>query len=406
MKPVLIEDAETFQRRGMRVFGAALCVLRLLVAVLFFIIFREAAFYVLAFAINAAVMTLLVRKLSINLLILIFGFEGAIFASGLHYYFGPVPGLELLALWAVFSVFLFEHLSLRLRVLMAIFPLLLHLALEVPLDNVQPIYQLEEYQLLIFRNANLFTFVMITFAIMSYFAVRVQKQKAFAEQQAEERRYLIAALSHELKTPIAAMMARTQLTMENAERKAGDNKLLDTLERNLRGMGRLVRRMLEYSRLESASGLFTHEKQLDLGQVIGECVELHAPIADAKKVTCEVDCEDGLSILADLDLLQLILNNLLGNAIRHSHPDGLVSISAESSGDRIVIRIRDQGEGISDEDVERIFQPFFRADRARARDHDSHGLGLNLVKEAVEQMGGSIEVSSKIGEGSEFSVRL
>lgn len=114
------------------------------------------------------------------------------------------------------------------------------------------------------------------------------------------------------------------------------------------------------------------------------------------------------AVSADPDLLQLALNNLLSNAVRYNEPKGRIMVTAETlrDGDGFQITVRDEGPGIPIADQARIFEAFYRADSVRSRRKDAHGLGLSLAQEAVQRMGGRIEVASEPGQGAAFTITL
>jgi signal transduction histidine kinase len=144
---------------------------------------------------------------------------------------------------------------------------------------------------------------------------------------------------------------------------------------------------------------------LTLSPLIGQVVETFAPLAwNAGRVEVAANLSDGLPpVLADEHRLQQVLLNLLRNAVRHTPPGGIVAILAESERETVRIEIRDTGEGIDPDDLLHIWERFYRGKNATS---ESAGLGLALVKELVEAMGGSVGVESALGQGSCFMVRL
>ena len=144
-----------------------------------------------------------------------------------------------------------------------------------------------------------------------------------------------------------------------------------------------------------------------MAELVHTSVDEQAPIAATRQVqVINQVTDDSLVVMAEDDALRTILSNLLSNAIRYSQQGGRVEIQAERASGHILISVIDNGIGIPESDLERIFERFYRVDKARSADSGGTGLGLAIVKYLVQALGGSIRVRSRLGEGSEFTVRL
>jgi len=221
----------------------------------------------------------------------------------------------------------------------------------------------------------------------------------------EMRTQLIADLSHELKTPLAAMLTQTQATLKHRRSTKTYRQALELCERNIRGMSELVQRMLDLN-----GGI--HERipcwqEVNPKLLLQGCIELQKPAALQVAVRIRLVCASGIALRTDPDFLEMMVNHLLGNAIKHSPREGLVTLSCECRADEtVLISVRDQGAGISDEDLPHVFDPFYLSDIARTRDLD-HGhnvLGLAIVSEYANRLGCTVKVETIPGEGTQFVI--
>jgi signal transduction histidine kinase len=222
----------------------------------------------------------------------------------------------------------------------------------------------------------------------------------------EERRQLIASASHELRTPVATVRGYLESALGRGNDLAvGIHGDLETMQRELIRLQQLIDDLFALS--QAAVGrLSLRLEPTDTGAVVRRLVETTAPLAwRQRRVQVLADVTDDTPpAQADDQRLEQVVSNLLGNAIRHTPPGGLVAaaVSAEPGGVRL--DVRDTGEGIAAADIPHVFERFFRG---RSQNGEAGaGLGLALVKELTEAMGGSVEASSTPGEGSVFTVRL
>jgi signal transduction histidine kinase len=170
---------------------------------------------------------------------------------------------------------------------------------------------------------------------------------------------------------------------------------------------RLIDDLFTLSRLEVEQLTMTC-RPTDVAPVVQRIVDAMAPLAwsgGRVEVVAELPDEPPLACV-DESRLEQILANLLRNGVRHTPPGGIVAVGVAAEEDTVKIEVRDTGEGISAEDLPYIWERFYRGENARTDDVRGAGLGLALVKELVEAMGGSVEVESTVGEGSRFVVRL
>jgi two-component system phosphate regulon sensor histidine kinase PhoR len=136
------------------------------------------------------------------------------------------------------------------------------------------------------------------------------------------------------------------------------------------------------------------------------CLDGRRPVAESKQIPLETALEEDLAVLADADGLRQIIDNLLSNAVNYTPAGGRVTVRARGSDGWGVLEVEDTGVGIAKQDQARIFERFYRVDRARARDVGGTGLGLSIVKHLAQTFGGDVSVHSELGRGSTFTVRL
>jgi two-component system phosphate regulon sensor histidine kinase PhoR len=223
------------------------------------------------------------------------------------------------------------------------------------------------------------------------------------------RKDFIANASHELKTPLAAIRAYAETLQLGAldDRDAAENFLSNIIGQVDRIDG-LVQGMLQLSRVESGSGMrietFSSIKALE------PCLAAAGAVARTKDIELVVDCEDGCVIESDINGFQTIASNLLSNAVRYTHTNGTVSLTVRkiTAGGQgaIEMTVEDSGIGITPEDLERIFERFYRAEKDRSTETGGTGLGLSIVKHLTTALGGTVSATSQPGKGSVFQVIL
>jgi signal transduction histidine kinase len=222
----------------------------------------------------------------------------------------------------------------------------------------------------------------------------------------EARQQLVAGVSHELRTPVATMRGYLEAAVRSTFQVSARSDL-ETIERELSRLERLIEDLFTLSSAE-VGRLALRLEPVDLSELVRRVVDTHAPLAwNQRRVQVLAELPPHLpAARADAQRVEQIVSNLLSNAIRHTPPGGLVAATAAFADGTVSIEVRDTGDGIAPEDLPHVFERFYRGRGEDARAGQGLGLGLNLVKELAEAMGGSAEVSSAPGEGSCFSVEL
>jgi two-component system, OmpR family, sensor histidine kinase SenX3 len=223
------------------------------------------------------------------------------------------------------------------------------------------------------------------------------------ERTAAVRRDFVANASHELKTPVASMIASAEALQIAVDRQDPSSlRFARRIEESAHQLDRLVTDLLDLSRLERDEPVM---QPLELDQIVTEEVERIRLIAEEGGIALAAASEPAQVAGSRRDLA-VAIRNLLDNAVRHTSSGGSISISVSIEGPEVVMRITDTGEGIPTRDLDRVFERFYRVDDARSRATGGTGLGLAIVKHVVESHGGEVEVESELGVGSTFAVRL
>lgn len=230
------------------------------------------------------------------------------------------------------------------------------------------------------------------------------------------RRDFVANVSHELKTPIGALQLLAEALLdatEPADAAAPDlsedlvaaRRFAERIQHESTRLGRLVQELLELTRLQGAEPQPPPEP-VALDWVIAEVVDRTRTTASARGVTVSVDGARGLTAYGSDSQLATAVANLVENAINYSGEDTTVRVTLRGDDEHVEVAVADQGIGIAPTDVDRIFERFYRADQARSRATGGTGLGLAIVKHIASNHGGRVEVSSTLGGGSTFTLRL
>ena len=225
-------------------------------------------------------------------------------------------------------------------------------------------------------------------------------------RRAEEvRRDFVANVSHELRTPLAALKSVIETLRTGAvEDPVMASDFLSRADAELDRLVQMVEELLQLSRIESGEVPLALQP-LEIGEVLSTAVERMLPQAQRQGLDLSLNVDPMMpSIMADRVLLERAVVNLVHNAVKFTPRGGSIGISAHSRDGRVTVEVRDTGEGIDPTDLPRVFERFYKADRARRA--GGTGLGLAIVKHTIEAHGGSIDAASEPGKGSTFSLSL
>jgi two-component system sensor histidine kinase SenX3 len=219
------------------------------------------------------------------------------------------------------------------------------------------------------------------------------------------RRDFVANVSHELKTPVAAMAVLSEALLESTDDPDTVQRFGGKIYTESQRLANMVGELIELSRLQGAERL-PDLVAVDVDTVVQEAISRHKVVAEKESITVKIDDETGLQVLGDEALLVTAIANLISNAIAYSPRGSTVSISRRRHGDMVEIAVTDRGIGIALEDQERVFERFFRVDKARSRATGGTGLGLAIVKHVAANHNGNIRLWSRRGTGSTFTLSI
>ncbi len=265
------------------------------------------------------------------------------------------------------------------------------------------------------RAAGLVSLLLISAYLITSIKRRLEEQGQRCEVELDRYKNLdkiksnfILQVTHELRGPIGAVSGYHEMLMRGIGGQC-TTKALDLVRKadhRTDNLLTIIDEMIDYAYMKSQEEVRPARSRQALRGVIEENLELLETQAAAKRITLVANCPKDLCVPATRDLLKIILGNLVHNAIKYSPPDTQVSVTAQAEGPEVHILVRDQGYGIEPEELEKIFEEFYRTRAARQLERDGTGLGLPIVKRAVESLAGRISVYSELGKGSTFHIFL
>ena len=220
------------------------------------------------------------------------------------------------------------------------------------------------------------------------------------------RKEFIADVSHELKTPITSIMGYADTLLEEEYDKETQSKFLSVIASEARRMAKLVKDLLTLSKNDSNKSVVQSEA-FNLGELVKKCQDKLA--IEIKKKNHEVKCfvtADVPPVYADKDDIERVILNILTNSIKYTKNGGEIKIYVGFVYNDAYIKVFDNGIGIPEEDLNRIFERFYRVDKARSREMGGTGLGLSIAKDLLDRNGGSIDIKSEIGKGTEVVIKI
>ena len=220
------------------------------------------------------------------------------------------------------------------------------------------------------------------------------------------RQEFFSNISHELRTPLTSILAYVETLEDGAiEDEENNRRFLNVIRRNAERMHHLIDDILELSSIESG-GIEIQAQHTSLASLVKEVFTNLSNKAAERKIKLINEVAAETLVFADAMRLEQMLTNLIDNAVKFNREAGSVTVSSIKNGANDLISVTDTGEGISGEHLQRIFERFYRTDRARSREIGGTGLGLAIVKHLAKLHGGEISVSSTLSKGSTFSIKL
>lgn len=218
------------------------------------------------------------------------------------------------------------------------------------------------------------------------------------------RRDFVSGVSHELKTPLTVIQACTDTLLAGAlDDPAAASHFLKQIEEQSERLLQLILKMLQLARVESGQEIL-HRESVDAATIAANSLRTLRTLADTRGVQLQLTGTTQLLLHTDQQALRTILDNLIDNAIRHTPPDGTVTVLLHNTPHGPAITVKDTGEGIPESLLDRIFERFYRVERDRSRERGGSGLGLAIVKHLCNALNAQISAHSKLGEGAQFQI--
>jgi len=256
-----------------------------------------------------------------------------------------------------------------------------------------------------FGDANIYLFVRVA-RLGTRYVLLLAEDRTESYRLDEVRRDFVANISHELKTPIGAVGLLAEALVSASDEPDQVKRFAKRLTKESKRLARITQEIIELSRLQSADGL-AEAVPVDIDNVLMVAIDQNRVAADLNRVTLAGGGETGIEVFGDETLLVLAVDNLISNAVQYSPENTRVGIGVRTKeGGVVEISVTDQGVGIPEEELDRVFERFYRSDPARSRHTGGSGLGLSIAKHVVQNHGGDIRVWSQLGHGSTFTIRL
>lgn len=236
----------------------------------------------------------------------------------------------------------------------------------------------------------------------------LEREHAELEKLERIRKDFVINVSHELRTPLASIQGYTETLLDGALHDPEHNvRFLSIIRQNAERLGRLIADLMTISRLELKTQKFQFASY-DTHGLLAEAVDSMAPMAEKKRIRISMaGASVGGEVFCDAEAVQQILINLLDNAVKYTLEGGSITVGVRPAGNGFVeIYVQDTGIGIPADDLPRLFERFYRVDKARSRELGGTGLGLAIVKHLVRAQGGTVHVRSEVNKGSTFSFTL
>ncbi|MES2094272.1 MAG: ATP-binding protein [Actinomycetota bacterium] len=285
---------------------------------------------------------------------------------------------------------------------------LVHPELVTIVDRVrrygEPITQELELSRGPFGDANIYLFVRVA-RLGARHILLLAEDRTESYRLDEVRRDFVANISHELKTPIGAVGLLAEALQAASDEPDQVRRFAKRLTKEADRLARITQEIIELTRLQAADAL-TSPQVVEIDHVVALAIDQNRVAAESGRVTIVSGGDAGAEVYGDEPLLAVALHNLIANAIQYSQKGSRVGVGVRNTDGIVEIAVTDQGIGIPDEELDRVFERFFRIDPARSRHTGGSGLGLSIVKHVVQNHGGDIRVWSQPGNGSTFTIRL
>jgi two-component system phosphate regulon sensor histidine kinase PhoR len=236
-------------------------------------------------------------------------------------------------------------------------------------------------------------------------AVAVLHDVTEIERVEKTRRDFVANVSHELRTPLTSIQGYAETLLESASAQGPEREFLEIIRKNAVRMATLSEDLLTLARVESGEVAF-HFRPVSAAELLEDVAKSFREIARSQRVELVVEARTERAVEADTDAAHQVLANLIDNALKYACSGGKIVLGASDAGAAVEFYVRDFGPGIASEHLPRLFERFYRVDKARSRESGGTGLGLAIAKHIVRAHGGTIRAESALGHGSTFLFTL
>lgn len=220
----------------------------------------------------------------------------------------------------------------------------------------------------------------------------------------ESERQFSGDVSHELRTPTAVILAECEYQLSRNDLGEEEKEGFEDIQKQAQSMKKLISQLLEMTKMEQSEGQLEFERE-DLSMLVNAVCDEYAGL-DRREITLHRDIDKDINTDMDVMLMTRLLSNLLSNAYRYGKQGGSITVTLKRTGDKIRLSVADDGAGIAKEHADKIWNRFYRVDKARSRDEGCSGLGLPMVRQIAHLHGGEVYLESEVGKGSTFTVEL
>ncbi len=255
-----------------------------------------------------------------------------------------------------------------------------------------------------FGDANLLLFVRVA-RLGARYVLLLAEDRTESLRLDEMRRDFVANISHELKTPIGAVGLLAEALVSASNEPEQVKKFAKRLTKESERLARITQEIIELSRLQASDALSKPEL-VDIDEVVAMAIDQNRVAAEAHEIQLVTKTKSGARVYGDETMLVTAVDNLIANALQYSPARSRVGVGVVRRDDVIEIAVTDQGVGIPADEIDRVFERFFRTDPARSRNTGGSGLGLSIVKHIAQNHSGDVRVWSQLGKGSTFTIRL
>ncbi len=233
----------------------------------------------------------------------------------------------------------------------------------------------------------------------------VRKRLGQAESQRDRYQRAVGYVTHEMRTPLTAIQGSSEIISRYPLSDEKRREIADMIHRESKRLGRMMETFLGVEQLSAGERELACEA-VPAAEILGAALDRARPAAEKKNIEIERDFAEPAPIWGDVEFLEYACYNLIANAVKYSPARGKITVRAKQHQDHVYLSVEDRGYGMDESEIKNIFQRFYRTERAEQSGTPGTGLGLALVEEIVDRHGGSIEVESRVNEGSRFTVSL